>query len=422
MNQSGLGTWARSLVRIRASASEAEEKLSETVGSNPIGPASTFLNADSPALGQASSVAFRVPRPSQAYLDPMGRQPLVSPLCCGDRPRMTTTLAHDDAAAEGAVAPEQSSKWSSARVAVFLGMILAFPLLVVVAYFATRSVLPGLSMLEAAVPQGNSTITGGPVLQRHEPPASDGPALSVAELPVTCYPAAGQPARRRLSSGSSCSQPQRYSRLSLWRGLDSRRGRTAPFEDPGNLLEGNRGKLAAILDEAVAKLNAGSSYRETVIQCYKMISELLEERSSGGRESPHAQGSSGRGCPRSLWWSLPPRPGDRTLRGRQIQRPGDNYGTVPTSSGLPLKPRARPSSNPRSRRVVLNDWAAQIRALRMEQDGTGGPARSQAIRDGGPREPLWPLRSVRGTSAAHRRSRVASSDGAFGLRDNLRGG
>jgi hypothetical protein len=67
--------------------------------------------------------------------------------------------------------------------------------------------------------------------------------------------------------------------LIVWRGLSTRRGRTTPFEDDGDLLAERRRKMAAILDAAAAKLNSGSSYRETVIQCYKMISELLEERS-----------------------------------------------------------------------------------------------------------------------------------------------
>jgi hypothetical protein len=67
--------------------------------------------------------------------------------------------------------------------------------------------------------------------------------------------------------------------LIVWRGLRTGRGRTAPFEDADHLLADQRRKLADILDGTAIRLNTGSAYRETVIRCYKMISELLEERS-----------------------------------------------------------------------------------------------------------------------------------------------
>ncbi len=192
---------------------------------------------------------------------------------------MATTLTHEAAPEEGGVPPEQAGGGFRSRVVVFLGMILAFPLLVVVAYFATRSVLPGLSALDAAVPQGSSTLT---VVQSFND-------TSLQQVTGQLFPSLNSqsletPLLVNLSPidlvGLLLFATAAILVLVVWRGLKSRRGRTAPFEDPGDFLEGNRRRLAAILDAAVARLNTGSSYRETVIQCYKMISELLEERSA----------------------------------------------------------------------------------------------------------------------------------------------
>jgi len=192
---------------------------------------------------------------------------------------MTMTLGRDAAMDEGSVPPDRPDEWSRARVAVFLGMILAFPLLVVVAYFATRSVLPGLSMLESAVPQGSSAVT---VVQSFND-------TSLQQVTGQLFPSLNSqslatPLLVNLPAvdfvGVLLFATATILVLVLWRGLNARRGRTTPFEDPGDLLEGNRRRLATILDETVARLSTGSSYRETVIQCYKMISELLEERSA----------------------------------------------------------------------------------------------------------------------------------------------
>lgn len=54
--------------------------------------------------------------------------------------------------------------------------------------------------------------------------------------------------------------------------------RVRPFEEAD--FQEERLALASILDNAVAKLNSGSGYRETVLQCYKLISQALENKST----------------------------------------------------------------------------------------------------------------------------------------------
>ncbi len=54
--------------------------------------------------------------------------------------------------------------------------------------------------------------------------------------------------------------------------------RVRPFEETE--FQEERLAVASILDNAAAKLNSGSEYRETVLQCYKLISQALEKKSA----------------------------------------------------------------------------------------------------------------------------------------------
>ncbi|MDA4113967.1 MAG: DUF4129 domain-containing protein [Thaumarchaeota archaeon] len=159
------------------------------------------------------------------------------------------------------------------RAALILVMILVFPLLVVAAYFATRQVLPEIGGLTFSLPQDGVQTASAQSLNSSGLQEASGqlfPSLKVLTS----------------SSLSSINLVEVLLIVTLavvvlivWRGFGRRRGRTTPFEDDGDLLAERRRKMAAILDEAAARLNAGSSYRETVIECYRLISELLEERS-----------------------------------------------------------------------------------------------------------------------------------------------
>jgi hypothetical protein len=157
-------------------------------------------------------------------------------------------------------------------------LLLLFPLFVAVAYFATRSVLPEASVPGLAVPQGGSAITQAQhfnVTSLQQVSGQLFPSLSSQALatPLLVNPPAVEFVGMLLVAAVAIVA------LIVWRGLRSGVGRTAPFEDDGHLLADQRRKLADILDGTAIRLNTGSAYRETVIRCYKMISELLEERS-----------------------------------------------------------------------------------------------------------------------------------------------
>jgi hypothetical protein len=66
--------------------------------------------------------------------------------------------------------------------------------------------------------------------------------------------------------------------LLIYGTLRVRTVRPGSFEN--DELSEERLKVAAILDEAAAKLSSGSGYRETVLRCYKMITQVLEKKSS----------------------------------------------------------------------------------------------------------------------------------------------
>jgi hypothetical protein len=59
----------------------------------------------------------------------------------------------------------------------------------------------------------------------------------------------------------------------------SNRQSIKPVSDIDLLIE-ERNKVATIIDETVRKLSLGSSYRDTVLKCYKMISATLEAKLS----------------------------------------------------------------------------------------------------------------------------------------------
>src|SRR5580692_584323 len=85
-------------------------------------------------------------------------KPLVCPRRRSRRPDVRTAPAHGIAEDENGPPPPwaRSGDGTRARVALFLG-VLVFPLLVVVAYFATRTLLSGPSALEFAVSQVGSS-------------------------------------------------------------------------------------------------------------------------------------------------------------------------------------------------------------------------------------------------------------------------
>ena len=164
------------------------------------------------------------------------------------------------------------------RSVLLLGLSVLFPLLVVIAYVSTRGVLSGFSMLTVAVSQQSSLnvqlqsfdssplshLTGQNFLPTGSSPLG---GVFLVGLPGLDYLAV-------LVVVAAATMV-----VVVMRGLGRRRSRTAPFDVDEVGLEEGRERLAAILDAAAAKLSGGSSYRQTVIWCYRTTSELLEERS-----------------------------------------------------------------------------------------------------------------------------------------------
>jgi hypothetical protein len=185
---------------------------------------------------------------------------------------MRSTFVQTEVEEDNDPKPRQS-EGSRVRAALIVVMILVFPLLVVAAYFATRNVLPEIGGLTFSLPQGG-VQTGS---------ARSINSTGLQEASGQLFPSLSVPSSPNLSSINLVEVllilTLAVVALIVWRGFSTRRRRTTPFEDDGDLLADRRRKMAAILDEAAARLNAGSSYRETVIQCYRLISELLEERS-----------------------------------------------------------------------------------------------------------------------------------------------
>jgi hypothetical protein len=193
-----------------------------------------------------------------------------------------TASARDTTADEDGHPPTRSGDVARASVVLVLGVIFVFPLLVLVAYFATRTVLPGSSALQFAVPEGNSSSLAG------VQPFNDTSPQQVAGrlFPPLSSQSLTNPLLVKLPGTTTIDLAvvllivtAVIVALIARTGLGTRRRRTTPFEDAGDLLADNRRKLAAILDTTVARLNAGSAYRETVIQCYGTISGLMEARS-----------------------------------------------------------------------------------------------------------------------------------------------
>jgi hypothetical protein len=164
------------------------------------------------------------------------------------------------------------------RVVVLLLFAIVFPLLAVVAYLSTRGVLSYSSMLEIAADQGGpstlrvQTLDNSSLQQLSGQPFSYLNPQTLANYSVFGLPAVGS-VELLLAVAAAVVV------LLVWRSFRVRLGRTSPFEDDGLSAESRRERVVDVLDAAVARLNTGSSYRETVIRCYKTVSEVLADRS-----------------------------------------------------------------------------------------------------------------------------------------------
>ncbi len=157
------------------------------------------------------------------------------------------------------------------RLALILAAIVSLPLLVVLAYFATRSVLPRVASLKLTLPQNNGTA----------PPNGYLNVSSIQQARGQLFPSFNFPSLPNLPQINTVdlllAATLAIVVVVLFRGLSDRKRPTAPFEDEA--LSDRRKRVASVLDEAARRLSSGSAYRETVIRCYSLISGLLEEES-----------------------------------------------------------------------------------------------------------------------------------------------
>ncbi len=164
------------------------------------------------------------------------------------------------------------------RDAGLLLFAFVFPLLVVVAYLATRSALSYSSTLEIAAGQGGpSTLLVHGLDNSSLQHLSGQPSSYLNQQSLTSYSVFGLPAISSMEILVAVAAAVAV--LTIWRGLRVNVSHTAPFKDDGLSVGSRRAAVAEVLDAAARKLSSGSSYRETVIQCYKKFSEALEDAS-----------------------------------------------------------------------------------------------------------------------------------------------
>lgn len=164
------------------------------------------------------------------------------------------------------------------RLLFLLGIAILFPLLVLVSYATSHSVLSGATAVGV-------TPTGQGIPSPQPQPAYNS----------TLQQGSGQIFPQLNSQLFSFPGPLSLPTVNLvavlislaivlgivvtWKGLRLRRNRLTPFEDAGDAAQDERDRMASILQAAAAEIESGSPYRETVIRCYKLASDLLERRS-----------------------------------------------------------------------------------------------------------------------------------------------
>jgi hypothetical protein len=158
-------------------------------------------------------------------------------------------------------------------LAVSLALIV-FPILVAVAYYATRKLLPVITNFQLAPKVGTTTThfaTGTPARPLLFN-ATRLPTLlnwSIPRIPFLTF------SNILILIAALVVF---YILLQTFRVISTRlRIRTISDID---MLEEERQKVAEILDETVRRLALGSNYRDTVLKCYKSIVRVLEVKSS----------------------------------------------------------------------------------------------------------------------------------------------
>lgn len=162
--------------------------------------------------------------------------------------------------------------WNSRIIAAVLSLV-AFPVFVMVAFYASRTLVPNLAKLQFNLPSQNSSAAGPPehTTTRQTFNGTAVPSflkLSLPGLPKITYSDV-LILLAAIVVVLACLQAFR---------VVSHRQSIKHVSDI-DLIE-ERNKVAAIIDDTVRKLSLGSNYRDTVLKCYKLITETLEAKSS----------------------------------------------------------------------------------------------------------------------------------------------
>jgi hypothetical protein len=165
---------------------------------------------------------------------------------------------------------EGHSPGTFGRNLVLLLVLIAFPLLVIVAYLSSLAALPGLGNLQqpSPPPLGNNNSS---------PSESRTSSINGTLLPTPTGAGHGIPAS--LVAESLAILAVLLTVYIVVRVVRNR-ARELQFESQVDVLtEKRRKEVSEILDAAASELALGSDYRQAVLRCYKLIAEVLEEDS-----------------------------------------------------------------------------------------------------------------------------------------------
>lgn len=160
------------------------------------------------------------------------------------------------------------------RVVAAVLALIVFPILVAVAYYATKKLIPVITNFQLAPHTGTTTT------QFTSTAAAMGPLVNATRVPVFLNWPIPRIPMLTLSNIliAIAAIVVLYICLQTFRVISTRLS-IRPIKDI-DMLEEERQKVAEILDDAARRLALGSDYRDTVLKCYKSIVKVLELKSS----------------------------------------------------------------------------------------------------------------------------------------------
>jgi hypothetical protein len=167
----------------------------------------------------------------------------------------------------------QDESWNLRIIVAALSLV-AFPLLIMIAFYASRTLVPSLAKIQFAEPTQN--VSAVPTSER----TIQRPVFNGSEVPgFLNFSFPGIPSITYSDILFAIAViVVAFACLQAFRVISNRRS-IKSVSDIEVLIE-ERNRVANIIDETVRKLSLGSNYRDTVLKCYKLIAESLEAKSS----------------------------------------------------------------------------------------------------------------------------------------------